>query len=60
MTPSILHLRQMNSISHSSGFDVRSSDMRLGDHCFKLWRLHDPSIRRDYVVMTDRPVRLRE
>jgi hypothetical protein len=34
--------------------------MRSDDHGFKLQRLHDPSIRRDYVVMTDRAGRLRE
>jgi hypothetical protein len=29
--------------------------MRSDIHCPKLQRLHDPSIRRDYVVMTDHP-----
>jgi hypothetical protein len=36
MTPSILHLRQMNSISHRSGFDLQSWYVGSDDHCLKL------------------------
>jgi hypothetical protein len=50
---------RMNFIVHSSGLNVQSSYMRSHDHCPKLQPVHDPSIRRDYVVMIDGPFRQR-
>src|SRR6516225_3753617 len=41
--------------AHSSRFDVQSvSYVRSDNHCSKPERLHDRSIREDYVVMSDR------